>query len=63
MKNNEIDRDIDNTIILELIRTIQLAYYYEKEEESLIPAWEIKVDDMVYYFDLYEGNMIYSHKI
>lgn len=62
IENREIDTEIENSRILELIRSIKITYYYDKEEESLIPAWEIKIEDMVYYFDLYNGRMVHSYK-
>ncbi len=46
---------IDALQIEELIDEIELAYYSDRDD-VLKPVWEITVDNIVYYFDLYTGE-------
>ncbi|MDK2917463.1 MAG: hypothetical protein PWQ37_196 [Candidatus Petromonas sp.] len=58
--NNLDDKDINYLKILELIRELELAYYYNGK--VLIPVWKVVIDNTVYYFDLYNGDLVYSYQ-
>lgn len=54
--DKELNQDkIDALDIVELIDRIGLSYYSDRDD-ILKPVWEITVDDIVYYFDLYTGR-------
>lgn len=58
---NEVQEDeIKDFNIEALIQDIGLVYY--AYEDKLIPVWEITIDDIVYYFDLYTGRNYTSSK-
>ncbi len=64
---NKLDEDtVSRLNIRELITDIQLAYYYMEDtgenNGKLIPVWQVEVDNMVFYLDIYEGQMVYFYK-
>lgn len=46
--------------VLSTIRKVEVGYYNQpsKKPNKLIPIWIIKTDQMIYYFDAYNGRMI-----
>ncbi len=56
-----------NLNVRELIDDVEIVYYYVESEDKkdsgmLIPTWRVKVDNITYFFDVYEGKLIYVHK-
>ncbi|SKC88433.1 hypothetical protein [Maledivibacter halophilus] len=53
MENELEEEKIQDLETEELIERIGLVYY--SYQDKLVPAWEVTIDDIVYYFDLYTG--------
>lgn len=60
LRENQLEGDkIEDFKISEKIRNIQLCYFLY--QDKLIPVWEITIDNIVYYFDLYNGENYTSY--
>lgn len=60
IKNNAQEEKVDYLKILEEIKELKVVYYYT--EDVLVPAWKLVIDNTVYYFDLYEGDILNSYQ-
>lgn len=61
IRENRLQKDeVQDFNIEKLIEDIGLVYY--SYQDKLIPAWEITIDNIVYYFDLYTGFNYTSDK-
>ncbi|QZY55149.1 two-component system activity regulator YycH [Crassaminicella profunda] len=64
-KDVTMDQEDISEKVLSSIRQVEIGYYNRlaQEPNKLIPIWIIKTDNMIYYFDGYNGRMINRVKI
>jgi len=61
--NRGQEEEVEAAQVLESIKSIELVYYHKSDDKTLVPAWKILLDDMVYYFELYQGDLIHSYRL
>ncbi|SCY61614.1 two-component system activity regulator YycH [Alkaliphilus peptidifermentans] len=62
-KDSELEEADSNNDILRNISSIQMVYFdtmEEKSSQTVLPTWQIKVNNRVYYFDSYKGELLHS---
>ncbi|MCT4605778.1 MAG: two-component system activity regulator YycH [Marinisporobacter sp.] len=64
-QEQNIDQEEISKKVLSTIRKVEVGYYNQpsKQPNQLTPIWIIKTDQMIYYFDAYNGRMINRSQI
>lgn len=64
MRLNNLQELESKSEILTHIDAVEMVYFdtmQEKRRQILLPAWKIKIQDRVYYFDSYKGELLNSN--